>query len=70
MALTRQVHDRRDRDQALVLADLRQQRAIAIDTTKTAAQRRNARQQAALDRLVLELYGVLPSADNTDTGEV
>jgi hypothetical protein len=69
MAVHLQVHARRDRDVALILADLRQQRAIAIDTTKTAAQRKNARQQAALDRCVLELLGQLPSADNIDTGE-
>ncbi len=70
MTVTKQTHARRDRDVALVLADLRQQRAIATDTTKTAAQRKNARQQAATDRLVLELVGGLPAADNTDTGEV
>ena len=70
MAVTKPPRDRRLRDVALVLADLRQQRAIAIDTTKTAAQRKNARQQAALDRLALEAFGALPTADNTDTGEV
>jgi hypothetical protein len=68
--ITRRVDARRDRDLALVLADLRQQRAIAVDATKTAAQRKNARQAVAADRLLLQLYNALPIADSNDAGEV
>ena len=70
MAITKRLDARRDRDLDLVKQDLHQQRAIAVDTTKTAAQRKNARQQAATDRLLLQLYNALDPADNVDNGEV